>query len=197
MGPRGLDCHTGHLFKRIHPERTAGGGQDDPFDRGAILSGQHLKNRIVLAVDRQQGATGQIHRIHEQVAATHEAFLVGKRNRAAILGRSKCRLKTCHADNGRHGHVSGNCGSFDQGLASGGGFNAGSRQGILQGAIVPFIRRYRDFRPEFDCLFRQKVCVRSACQRDDLERIPAKMAQDIKRVDADGAGCAQDRYAAG
>ena len=45
---------VGHLGERPVAERPAGRGQDEPLDRVALARVEHLEDRVVLGIDRQQ-----------------------------------------------------------------------------------------------------------------------------------------------
>ena len=49
-----------------------------------MIGGEHLKNRVVLGIDRQQLRPMRRAGLHDEVARTHQRFLIGQRHRAAL-----------------------------------------------------------------------------------------------------------------
>ena len=100
----------GDVFERLDravQERTARGGQEDLGHAGRaglarIRLRQGLENRIVLAIDRQQGGAVLVHRIHEQLAGHDQRFLVREQNFLASTGRCQGRGQAGGADDGGH-----------------------------------------------------------------------------------------------
>ena len=72
-------------FGRRGAERATARGQDDSCDIVGAASRKTLKNRIVLAVDRQQGRAARGSCIGHQRAGGDQSFLVRERDRAPGL----------------------------------------------------------------------------------------------------------------
>jgi hypothetical protein len=177
-----------HLGKRRLTERTTRCREDDPFDGMALMFFQHLINRIVLAVDRQQLTATGMDGTHEQIAGRNQAFLVGKRDIGAAPRCSQRRGKTRGADNGGHNPASVALGSFDQAVAAGRDFDAGSGQRRLEIFILAFICRHGELGARCLCLFGKQRNIAVAGQCGNVERIAsAKLSDDVERVGADRA----------
>ncbi len=65
----------------------ARGRQDQPFHRSGRLAAQELEQRRVLGVHRQDSAPGRLGQGGHQLAADHEALLVGERQVDALAER--------------------------------------------------------------------------------------------------------------
>ena len=63
---------------------------------------ERLEDRVVLGIDRQHGGAGRGGAPHEQGAGADQAFLVGKRDGRAALGRGERRREPCRAGDRRH-----------------------------------------------------------------------------------------------
>ena len=61
-------------------EGAAGGGDEEALDRAGRLATDQLVERRVLGVDRQELRSGRLGERHHQLAAEHEALLVGERD---------------------------------------------------------------------------------------------------------------------
>ena len=87
--------HVGalHLVERRSPEGPTRGGQDDRGDGRRVLSDEALKDRTVLAVDRQQPRTARTGKLDEQVSCGDDELFVGDGNVRAALDGGKHRLE--------------------------------------------------------------------------------------------------------
>jgi hypothetical protein len=88
-------------------EGAAGRGQQDlrhagRFRLARVVAGQRLEDRIVLAVDRQQGRLVLAHGVHEQLAGHHQRFLVGQQDLLAGARGGQGRRQAGGADDGGH-----------------------------------------------------------------------------------------------
>ena len=129
-------------------KRPAGGGDDHALDRRRIRAAQRLKNRVVLAVHRQEPHPGLARRAHEGDAGADQTFLIGERHVAAGLDRRVGRLDAGGADDGANHEIGLARRRLDHGLASGGDLNIGPGQGLLQRRIGALVPNRHEFRPE-------------------------------------------------
>ena len=81
-------------------ERSARRRQDQPPDLAAVAAVQALVNRVVLAVDRQDGDAAPARGGDDQRAGHHEHFLVRERDGLAALDRRQHRLEAGGAGRG-------------------------------------------------------------------------------------------------
>ncbi len=127
---RGGDaCHIGGTHRA---EWAAAGGQDDPAHLIDPSARQTLKDRIMLAVDRQdRGARGAGNRRH-QFARRHQRFLIGQRNVVSGRQGGHCWRETRGADDRGHDEVGRTLRDFNQRLGTGGDFDAGVGQRGLE-----------------------------------------------------------------
>ena len=91
-----------HLLEGSLAERAAARRQDDPFDRLGAVEIEALPDRIVLAVDRQQGgaATGDL--LHDEPAGADQHLLVGEGDDGPAPDRGQGRRQPGGADDARH-----------------------------------------------------------------------------------------------
>ena len=66
-----------------------------------------LPNRIMLAVDRQQGCSAAAHFLHDQSAGADEYLLVCQGDDDPASNRGQCRSQPRRADNSRHHPIGG------------------------------------------------------------------------------------------
>ena len=109
MGTGLLRGNAGKLAEWRGAERAARCGKQDPpyaalFRRACIARRETLKDRVVLAVDRQQRCAAFPHGRHEDAAREHQSLLVGKQNALARARRRKRRRESRSAyDSGDDG----------------------------------------------------------------------------------------------
>ncbi len=97
--------HRGQRRARPAAERAAGGGQGDPRRRVAV--GQALEDRVVLAVDRDDGRRICVRLAHQQLARQHQRFLVGQQQALARARGGQRRGQPGGADDRGHHGVAG------------------------------------------------------------------------------------------
>ena len=111
----------GH-FARFFPchavERSAGAGQDQPFDLPAVPAAlEALENGGVLGVHGHDLRTRRIRRVHHQLPGTHQGLLVGQGDAFLFLDGGQGRLEPHHAHHGGdHGVRLRHRGSLLQGI---------------------------------------------------------------------------------
>ena len=96
VGERLLDRHPVEVGAAA--ERPAGGGQHQPVDRRRALGAQQLEDRRVLGVDRQDPGAGRLGERRDQLAADHQALLVGERQLDPLGERDDRRAEAGGAD---------------------------------------------------------------------------------------------------
>ena len=113
-------------------ERSARGGDDHAHQFLAVAGGKRLKQCVVFGIRRQDAGAGFRRALHEEIAGTNQAFLVGERNRRAAVDCGQCRLQSGRTAHGRHHPVGGTCRGLDDGAFAGAAFDARAGQGVLQ-----------------------------------------------------------------
>ena len=103
MGHRLLGRRLGHVGQRPVAERPARRGQDQPLDGGALAGVEHLEDRVVLGIDRQQHAArlAAPRRSAARPAQTSASLLASATMRAAPR-RRQGRRQPGGADDRRH-----------------------------------------------------------------------------------------------
>ena len=96
MGERLLGGDPGEVGAAA--EGPARGGQDEPLDRARRLGADQLVERRVLGVDRDDPRAGRLGERHDQLAADHQALLVGEREVDALGERDDRRAEAGGAD---------------------------------------------------------------------------------------------------
>ena len=82
-------------------ERAARAGQNQPRDLAAVAAAlQALENGGMFAVHRQDLRAVRLRRRHDQLAGTHQRFLVGQRNAFFLLDGLQRRAQTHAAHHG-------------------------------------------------------------------------------------------------
>ncbi len=189
-----------HFFQRPFPERTAGGGDGDLVDLAGIPGTQHLKDRIMFGIDRDDLSPRALQSLAKHRARRDHAFLVGQGHDHAALDRGQGRLDGGGAHDRHHDEIRGKLRRRDHRVASGRRFDAGAGQSGPQFQIERGIADHRPPRPKCPRLFDQKLGICLGGQRHERKRVLAidvpGMGDDIQGVDADGTGRAQDRDAA-
>ena len=181
------------LGARAAAERAAGGGDHEPVDRAGRLARDQLVQRGVLGVDRDQLGAGGLGQRHHEVAADDERLLVGQRDVDALGERDDGRAEPGGADDRVEHEVGAGLGDEPheplgpgQHLALGpclGG--AGGRVGVAE----------RDAPHAVLLGERDEPLVRAlGGQADELELL-TRAGDDVERLEADGAGGAEDQQA--
>ena len=75
-------------------ERSARRGDDDANQFLAIAGAERLEQRVVLGIGRQDAGAGLGRALHEEIAGTDQAFLVGERDGGAAIDGRERRLQT-------------------------------------------------------------------------------------------------------
>src|SRR5215472_18043409 len=117
-----------HLLERALAKRTAARGQDDFLDRLDAREIKTLPNRVVLAVDRQEGSTMADHFLHHEAAGTDQDFLVRKGDNAAAPNRGERGFETCRPDDAGHYPFRGTFGRLYHCLSATGCLDPGTCQ---------------------------------------------------------------------
>ena len=176
-------------------ERPARGGDDHAHQFLAVAGGERLKQCVVFGIRRQDAGAGFRRALHEEIAGTNQAFLVGERNRRAAVDRGQCRLQSGRTAHRRHHPVGGTRGGLDDGAFAGAAFDARAGQGVLQFAKPRRVGDRSESRAEFLGEFGQRFDIGIRGQR--LDRIAvARAAQQIHGAVADRTGGAQHRHGA-
>ena len=173
-------------------ERSARGGDDHAHQFLAIAGRKRLKQCVVFGIRRQDAGAGFRRALHEEIAGTNQAFLVGERDRRAAVDRSQCRLQSGRTAHRRHHPVGGTRGGLDDGAFAGAAFDAGAGQRVLQFAEPRRVGDRSESRAEFLGELGQRFDIGIRGQR--LDRIAvARAAQQIHGAVADRTGGAQHR----
>ena len=146
----------------------------------------------MFGIRRQDAGAGFRRALHEEIAGTNQAFLVGERNRRAAVDCGQCRLQSGRTAHGRHHPVGGTCRGLDDGAFAGAAFDARAGQGVLQFAKPRRVGDCSESCAEFLGEFGQRFDIGIRGQR--LDRIAvARAAQQIHGAVADRTGGAQHR----
>ncbi len=84
--------HVAHRGEAVLAKRAAAAGQGDLFDALDAGEIEALPDRVVLAVDRQQGRAVRRDLAHEQAAGADQHLLVGEGDDAPLADRRQGRL---------------------------------------------------------------------------------------------------------
>ncbi len=165
-------------------EGAAGGGQHEALDRARLLGADQLEERRVLGVDRQQPRPRRLGQRRGQLAADHEALLVGERDVDPLAERDDRRPQAGRADDPVEDEVGAGAGdqladpllAGEHAAAPGaarplGGLGIGERDG--RHAVLPR-------------LLEQPLPARARRQADDLELLGR--GDDLQRLRADRPG---------
>ncbi len=191
-------CFEGRGFELLRcpgAERPARRGQNDALDIIAVAAAERLKQRVVLAVDRQDRRAGRRGAAHEEAAGANQTFLVGKRDRCAALDRGKRRLETGRSADRGHQPVDRTRRRFLQSIRAGRRFDSRSGKRRLELGICRGLGHDRDARLKFARKLRKARHVAPGTQRLDREAVAIGTKQ-INRARADRAGRAKDGDAA-
>ena len=146
----------------------------------------------MFGIRRQDAGTGFRRALHEEIAGTNQAFLVGERHRRAAVDRSQRGLQPGGTAHRRHHPVGGTRGGLDDGAFAGAAFDAGAGQGVLQFAKPRRVGDRSESRAEFPGELGQRFDIGIRGQR--LDRIAvARATQQIHGAVADRTGGAQHR----
>ncbi len=195
MAQRLLEGRGFELLRCPGAERSAGRGQNDALDIIAVAAAERLKQRIVLAVDRQDRRAGRCGAAHEEAAGANQALLVGKRDRCAAFDRGERWPETCRSADRGHQPVDRTGRRFLQSIRSGRRFNSRSGQRRLELGICRGLGHDRDARLKLACELREARHVAPGTERLDPEAVAIGTKQ-INRARADRAGRAKDGDAA-
>ena len=173
---------------RAAAEGPTRGGEDQPLDRSRPLGADQLEERRVLGVDRQESRPGRLGQSRRQLAADHQALLVGERQVDARAERGDRRAQPGGADHPVEDEIRLGCG--DQ-LAH--AVLAGQHATVPGGARL--VRRLlvgqRDGRDSvLPRLLDDRLPARPGRQPGDLELIGA--GDDLQRLHADRAAATED-----
>ena len=130
--------------------------------------------------------------LHEEIAGTNQAFLVGERNRRAAVDRGQRGLQPGRTAHRRHHPVGGTRRGLDDGAFAGAAFDARAGQGVLQFAKARRVGDSSESRAEFLREFGQRFDIGIRGQRLYLIAV-ARAAQQIHCAVADRTGGAQHR----
>ena len=178
-------------------ERPAGGGERHAIDRVRLREVEHLEGGVVFGVHRNDDGTRTRKRVAENIAGGDDAFLVGERDGGAAFHRGQRRRERGRADDADHHDIGRPRSRFRDGVVAAGRFDAGSGERVFQLRQQLFIADHGDARTEFARLLGQHIHLVARRQRFDRHGVRpvggARMAHDIERAQADGAGAAQKR----
>ena len=100
-----VDGHLGQRLQRNIPQRASGGRQHDLLNL-VVMSGRHgLKNRRVLAIDRQHVNAGGTGAVHHEFARHDQRLFVGERQRFFRVDGRQCRRQSRTAHHGQQHEV--------------------------------------------------------------------------------------------
>ena len=195
MGTGLIGRHADQLTHRRGAEGTARSSQQDPayaalFGHARVASRQTLEDRVVLAVDRQQGCAAFPHSRHEHPAGEHQRLLVGEQNALARARRSHRRSEPRPAyDRGDDGIDFRQCRGFPQALGAG---EHPRRQALPAHRRGQLARRIRvqqrgKLRPETGDHFEQSFPLPVRRQRRHGESLRV-LCDDVQRRCADRSG---------
>ena len=180
-------CRLRHGRQICFAERTARGREDEFFDRSLGLGIQHLIDRVMLGIHRQQRRAASPHTIHHQRTGRHQAFLVGERHHGAAFRGRQGRFKPTGADDRRHHPFRRPRGGIDHRVGPGRDLDSGPGQRLLQRSIAVPIGDDRQPRLQTSRLIGEPFDVAVCRQRLDLEAIAIALDQ-IDGVGADRTG---------
>ena len=179
------------------PKRPARRGQDNFVDHGgpgARVVWQRLKNRRMLAVNRQQGGASAPYRVHEERPAHHQRLLVGKQEALTCQSSRNARSKTRGAHNRGHhsGHVLMRCDQFQrrrtpQHLCG----HACIGQHALELTPMPLADHDGKARPKLQTLLRHQLPLAVGAERKNLVALGVAL-HHVQRVDPNRARGAQN-----
>ena len=121
LGGGGADC-----VGAPGAEGPPRGGERHALDALDRLAAERLKDRIVLAVDRQEPGANVSRGAHEGRAGADEAFLVGESDSSAPRERGMRRLYASGTGDGAEDQIGGPPRRFHNGLRAGGNLDPGA-----------------------------------------------------------------------
>ena len=182
----------GQLRRGAAAKRSTRRGQHQPPDLGPIASVQALVDRVVLAVDRQNGDATAAGGLGDDAASHHEHFLVRKRDGLAVLDGRDHRFEPLGPRGGAQHEVDvGMRGDRDEAVTAGTAERHVADPGLFEAIERGAGRHRRNRWPIAGDLCREQIGVFSRRQPDDLQAIGVRV-DDGQRVLADGPGRAED-----
>ena len=146
----------------------------------------------MFGIRRQNAGAGLRRTLHEEIAGTHQAFLVGQRHRRTAIDGGERRLQPCRSADGGHYPVGRTRCRFDDRAFASAAFGARAGQRFLQLGQTGGIGDRRKAGAEFSCKLCERLDVGIGRQRLNLIAV-AGAAQQIHGAVADRAGGAQHR----
>ena len=192
MHQRILRRDARQLGRRTSAERSSRRGQDEPSDLRPGAPVQALVDRVVLAVDRQNGDATAAGGLGDDAASHHEHFLVRKRDGLAVLDGRDHRFEPLGPRGGAQHEVDvGMRGDRDEAVTAGTAERHVADPGLFEAIERGAGRHRRNRWPIAGDLCREQIGVFSRRQPDDLQAIGVRV-DDGQRVLADGPGRAED-----
>jgi len=190
-----LDRDGGKFGLGSAQERASGGRKPDAFDLVHATAAKALVDRIVLAVDGQQGLGLTAGFGGDELAGDDQAFLIGQSHRFAGFDRFVGGFESGDADDGADHEIDiglgcdadGSCGAMNN-------FGFGESGGAkfpTQGVGVGFVSDRDDLGPVAKALVVNSINVVACCERGDLEAVGIAF-DDAEGAASDGAGGTQD-----
>ena len=157
--------------------------------RHGVAVGHRLEDRVVLAVDREQGGAGLGDRAqHDLAEAQTRASLLAKATTLPRRMAASVDGEAGGAGNRGHRPVGVAFGGLDHRVRSGGAYNPGARQGIAQHRKGGGIGDDGALGVERDGLLRQEFGVAAGDQGADLEPSRRGTQQQVDRLGSHAAG---------
>ena len=186
------DC--AHLLESPLAEGPAARRQDDPFYRIGAVEVEALPDRIMLAVDRQQGRAAPGDLLHDEPAGADEHLLVGEGDDGPPPDCGQGRRQPGRSDDARHYPFGRTQSRFGKRIGTAGHLDSGSRERLFQSRVVVRVGNRGESRPQSTRLLGQTLRVPVRGERLDLEAIRITR-QQIDRALTDGAGRPENRHA--
>ncbi len=175
------------------PERSARCGDDDAHQFLPVTGAKRLKQRVVLGIGGQDAGASGHGTLHEEIARTNQAFLVGERNRRTAIHRGECRLQSGRAADRGHDPIGRTGRRLDDRTLARPAFGAGAGQRVLQIAEQAWVGDGGKARVELLRKLRQIPDIAVGGQRLDPISIGSG-SQQIHRAVADRPGGSQDGH---
>src|SRR6056297_1069256 len=147
----------------------------------------------MLAVDGQNPRAVRPGRRHQERSRRDQRFLVGQRQRRALLQGRQPRRKPRSTNDGRHHPISRPPCRLDQRVTPGGGFHA---RAVKRGAQIRqqiLLRHHRKVGPQRTRILRQTGNIAPARERHDVKGLRVS-PNEVDRALPDRPGRAQNRY---
>ena len=185
-----------HALAGPGQERPAGCRQHDPRHPLRLVEIEHLEDRVMLGIDREQGRAAAPHLGQDEIAGADQAFLVGQRDDRPLPDCAQRGLQTGGADNASHHPVDRPGRRFGDRLRARRRLDARSGKPVFQRRVQGRVGDRGQLRAGFARLPDQPCDVTVSGQR--LDRKAIRLARhEIQRALADRAGRAEDRDAPG